>query len=211
MPEMFRALMQFGADPHSGTAGIYALRDAASPLAIALERDYDEIAGIIREEEERREAGLPTADQVPAELRGALQTGDEDLALDILQRHPELIHFQMPGSRWTFLHLASALLLPRTAKWLLDRGAEINSRARDGSAALDVAGLYCDPANRAERDEAMVRLLRGRGAELTVRSAVIVGDGEFLRRKAAEENVITPQDGRGWLLRLAVDCERRRY
>jgi hypothetical protein len=57
----------------------------------------------------------------------------------------------------------------------------------------------------------MVRLLRGRGAELTVRSAVIVGDDEFLRRKAAEENVITPQDGRGWLLRLAVDCERRRY
>jgi ankyrin repeat protein len=54
----------------------------------------------------------------------------------------------------------------------------------------------------------MARLLRGRGAELTARSAVIVGDDEFLRRKAAEDDLITPQDDRGWLLRLAVDCDR---
>lgn len=32
MPEMVRTLMQSGADPHTTTAGIYALRDAATPL-----------------------------------------------------------------------------------------------------------------------------------------------------------------------------------
>jgi hypothetical protein len=36
--------MQSGADPHAGTAGIYALREAAAPLAIAVERGYDDPA-----------------------------------------------------------------------------------------------------------------------------------------------------------------------
>jgi len=55
---------------------------------------------------------------------------------------------------------------------------------------------------------AVARLLRGRGAELTVRSAVILGEEAFLRRKAAEEDLIAPRDDRGWLLSLAVDCDR---
>jgi ankyrin repeat protein len=54
----------------------------------------------------------------------------------------------------------------------------------------------------------MARLLRGRGAELTARSAVILGDEAFLRRRAAEEDLMTPRDHRGWLLSLAVDCDR---
>ena len=125
MPEMVRALMQSGADPCAGAAGIYALRDAASPLAIAMERGYDEIVAVIREEDKRRK-----------------------------------------GER------------------------------------------RCDPADRAERMAGMVRLLRGRGAELTARSAVIAGDKEFLCRKAAEDDLITPRDDRCCLLSFAVDCDR---
>ncbi len=54
----------------------------------------------------------------------------------------------------------------------------------------------------------MARLLRERGAELTARSAVILGDREFLRRTHTEDDLVTPQDDRGWLLSLAVDCNR---
>jgi ankyrin repeat protein len=208
MPEVVQALMQSGADPHAGTAGIYALRDAATPLAIAVERGYDQIAAIIREEETRRESRRPTATDAPAELRRAFETSDEDLAVDLLTRHPEMIHVQLPGSRWTPLHLASAFLLLRITAWLLDHGADVNGHARDGSSPLDVAGLHRNPAGRAEAMAAMVRLLRGRGAELTARSAVILGDEAFLRGRAAEEDLMTPRDHRGWLLSLAVDCDR---
>jgi ankyrin repeat protein len=205
MPEMVRVLMELGADPY---AEIYPLRDATSPLMIAVDRGYGDLAAIIREEEKRREAGRPTADEVPAELRRALQAGDEDLAIQILERHPELIHYQRPGNRRTLLHLASALLLPRVAAWLLDHGADVNGRANDGATPLDVAGHHCDPTDRAEGVAAMARLLRERGAELTARSAVILGDREFLRRTHTEDDLVTPQDDRGWLLSLAVDCNR---
>jgi len=50
-PELVRLLMQHGADAH---AGIYPHRDATTPSAIAADRGYDDIAGIIRDEESRR-------------------------------------------------------------------------------------------------------------------------------------------------------------
>ena len=37
---------------------------------------------------------------------------------------------------------------------------------------------------------------------------MILGDEAVLRQKAAEEDLITPRDSRGWLLRLAVDCDQ---
>src|SRR5262245_28445462 len=46
-PEMVRILMQHGANSHEG---VYPHRDATSPLTIAIERGYDEIVTIIREE-----------------------------------------------------------------------------------------------------------------------------------------------------------------
>jgi ankyrin repeat protein len=54
----------------------------------------------------------------------------------------------------------------------------------------------------------MTRLLLERGASLTPRAAVVLGDPEFLRRKHAEEDIVTPRDDRGWLLALAVDNNR---
>src|SRR5689334_23701659 len=56
LPEMARTLMQLGANPH---ATVYPRYDATTPLIIAVERGYDEIAAILQEEESRREAGRP--------------------------------------------------------------------------------------------------------------------------------------------------------
>lgn len=66
----------------------------------------------------------------------------------------------------------------------------------------------CGPVRRAERLADLVRLLRHRGAALSERSAVILGDVKFLRARHAEGALTTPQDAEGWLLRLAVDCDR---
>jgi len=217
MPEMVRTLMQSGADPHATTAGIHALRDAASPLGIAREREYDEIVAIILEEEQRRQTSRPVEEDAVSELRRALEAREDDALVELLSRRPDLVNFQMPGSRGTLLHLASAFLLRRTAARLLDRGVDVNSQTRDGWSPLDVAGsgggltrypgVHRDPNESADA-MAMIGLLLERGAELTARSAVILGDEASLRRIAAEEDVITPRDDRGWLLRLAVDCNR---
>ena len=204
MPEMVRTLMELGGDPH---AGISPHNDATGALTIAIERGYDEIAAIIREEEERREATPSAEELVLAELRRALRAGDEDEAIAVVKRHPELMAYRSVEGR-TVLHLVSALLLRRIAAWLLDRGADVNARTNDGSTPLDVIGMLCGHTERASRMAGVVALLRDRGAELTARSAVIIGDEQFLRARYAEVNLAAPQDDQGWLLRLAVDSDR---
>ena len=204
MPEMVRVLMEHGADPH---AGISPHNDATSAITIAIERGYDEIVAIIRDEEERREAHPSPEDLVLAELRRALRAGDEVEAIEVVKRHPELIHFQMPDNGRTLLHLASALLMPRIVAWLLDHGAGVNQKTKDGSTPLEVAGRLCDVSERAKGMPALLTLLRERGAELTPRSAVILGDVDFLRSANAND-LAPPKDADGWLLRLAVDHDR---
>lgn len=106
MPDMARILMKFGADPRHGGAGVYALRQAACPLSLAIEREYDELAAILGEEQPR-----PSAPPI-----------------------------QTPAPVVDLLH-----------------------------------------------------------------AAVIRGDAAYLLTKAAEEDIVTPRDERGWLLRVAVD------
>ena len=65
-----------------------------------------------------------------------------------------------------------------------------------------------DPPPGRCRAARLGQLLRGRGAALTARTGVILGDEAFLRKTASEEDLVTPRDSRGWLLRLAVDFGR---
>lgn len=88
MPDMVRILLRSGADPHVSSAGIYALRYAATPMAIATERGYEEITSALRQEERQRETGAPAAATSLIELRCAFDTGDEDQVLRILNHNP---------------------------------------------------------------------------------------------------------------------------
>jgi hypothetical protein len=164
---------------------------------------------VIHEQEKRRDPGRPAVSEVPLELQQALKAREENRAIALFESHPALVHFRVPVSRLTLLHVASARLLPRAVAWQLDHGADANAPTADGSTPLDVVGLACDIGERATVMEAVVHLLRGRGAELTPRSAILVGDDEFLRARLAEGGLAAPQDDQGWLLRLAVDCDRR--
>jgi ankyrin repeat protein len=137
-----------------------------------------------------------------------MQGGDEAGAIAILEKHPELMAFQAPGWGWSLLHMASARLMPRAAAWLVAHGASVSGHSDDGSTPLDVVGIHCDESARGERLAATARVLREHGAEMTARFAVITGDAELLRRRAAEEDLVTPRDDRGWLLGLAVSHNR---
>src|SRR5205807_6200407 len=59
-----------------------------------------------------------------------------------------------------------------------------------------------------ERFAAVAALLRTRGAELTARAAVALGEAEWLRAKHAEGALRNPIDDSGGLLRIAVSHDR---
>ena len=126
----------------------------------------------------------------------------------ILEQQPELIRFKMPTTGGRCCTWLRRCCCARIATWLLDHGASVNARASDGSTPLEVVGLLAIGSGRAEESLAPCAVLRDRGAAHTVRSAVILGDEEFLRARRADGALVTPQDEQGWLLRLAVDCDR---
>jgi ankyrin repeat protein len=137
-----------------------------------------------------------------------LRAGDEDQAVGVLVRHPELIQFRMPGNRRTVLHLVSALLFPKIAAWLLDHGADVDAETDGGSTPLDVAGMLRDQSDRERGHADMVKLLLDRGAKISARAAVVLGDEKLLRELHASGDIVAPRDADGWLLRVAVDHDR---
>jgi len=209
MPEVVRALMQSGADPHIPTAGIYAIREATTPLELARTRGYTEIVAIIREEAEHRLASRPDDDDAVTQLRQALESHDDIALLELLSSNPALAGFRIPGKQWTLLHAASALLLPKSAEWLIRNGVVPAVAAPDGCTPLDVVGSRRGARTlRSAEAEQMRELLRASGAGETIRSAVRLGDVEAVRRFAQQEDLITPRDEDGWLLRIAVDADQ---
>jgi ankyrin repeat protein len=110
---------------------------------------------------------------------------------------------------WTPLHAAAAALNERIVQWLLDHGAEVNQPGPDGRTALDVAdGRGWRRASGLEKYPAVAGLLRARGAELTPRSAVALGDANWLRARLAAGPIANPIEGPGGLLSVAVRNDR---
>ncbi len=205
-PEIVRLLMQHGADAR---AGIHPHRDATGPLTLAVERGYEEIVAIIREEEHRRQTGAPKPvdTDLPSEIAQAFQRGDEATIITFLGKHPELIRLADSGNGVTSLHKAAAFLLQPVAAWLLDRGADANAINRIGNTPLDVVGCARSFGTRKQID-AMTELLLARGAERTARWALINGNAEWLRARHEEGTLGQPIFGDEGLLSLAVRYDR---
>jgi len=212
-PQMVRLLMEHGADARKG---IYPHRDATSALTIATERGYDEIVAIIQQEEQRRQAAKSGSNTVAASAAAALfeAIGREDnaAAIALLEAEPAAIH-SCNRDGWTPLHLAAASLNELLVEWLLKRGADVNRRAPGDRTALDLAA---EMGNRgAERFTAVAGMLRQHGAPLTARSAVALGDAEWVaeweaewvRARHAEGALPNPIED-GGLLTIAVKHDR---
>jgi len=206
-PAMVRLLMEAGADARKG---IFPHRDATSALAIARDRQYDDIVALIEEEEHHRreEMSCPNATVSPVQdqISSAIAHGDNAMAIRLLEADRTLIQAcDRDGA--TPLHLAARQNAVELVAWLLERRAPVRKKDPNGLTPLDYAALAADPRNaRAERFPRVAAMLLERGAELTVRAAVALGDGPRARQLiAAEPNLLRQISSNGGLLTLAVN------
>jgi ankyrin repeat protein len=207
-PDMVRLLMEHGADARKG---VYPHRDATSALTLADERSYDEIVAIIHEEEQHRRERERTskATAVADEVCEAIGRGEETTALALLEADPGLIHARHRDG-WTPLHGAAVVLNERLVTWLLDHGADVNLVRRDGQTPLDLAATarHWPVDSQADRFAAVAGILRQRGGQLTARSAVALGETDWLRARHAERMLTNPIADFGGLLTIAVKHNR---
>jgi ankyrin repeat protein len=215
-PQMVRLLMEHGADARKG---IYPHRDATGALTIALDRGYNEIVAIIEEyEKQRREAEAAPAAARPGdgeagsdqaeppgadELCDTIGRGDDAQAIAIMEAQPALIHMRNQDN-WTPLHIAAAMLNETLAAWLVADGADVNVRGKRDRTPLDLAAAATRRSGTDKAFLAVAAILRSGGAELTLRSAVALGETDFVCARHAEGVLANQIEDWGGLLTIAV-------
>jgi len=210
-PAMVRLLMEAGADARKG---IWPHRDATTALALAQEREYAEVVAVIEEEERHRREEMSclnaTVSATQDQISSAITHGDIATAMQMIEADLSLIHACDREGR-TPMHLAAQRNDVELVRWLLTRRAGVSKKDPAGLTALDHAALGVDPRNdSAERFRATARLLLERGAELTVRAAVALGDEERVREPiAAEPDLLRRIGSGGGLVTLAVNHGQR--
>lgn len=232
--EVTRALMELGSDAQSG---IWPHRSATSAYAIAKDRDYHEIVAIIEQEESRRRkaASEPgaTVSSTTDELLKAISQARNDDALRLLENDLTLVG---ACNRFgaTPLHIAAWAQNIEMQTWLLDHGARVDAEAQfdvplgdgtpnvPGKTPLDYAAIgagwsshgrhFCfleNAGKEPQRFAETVRLLQARGARLTARGAVAIGDGDAIRQLHREGQLVNePHHLRGGLISIAVRVNR---
>ncbi len=237
--EMTRVLMELGANAR---VGIWPHRDATTPYAIAVDREYHGIVALIEHAEENRRAllshnGAPASAAVES-LRQAIAEGRTADAIALMEADASLIGAcDVYGV--TPLHVAAWRHNPELVGWLLDHGASHAALAErsvpvrvpadeypveSGKTPLDFAAFVAGRApdrpetifyfmERAHVDPALfqetARLLLEKGAELTPRAAVALGDRKAvlqMHREGRLHNEI--HFVRGGLLSVAVRANR---
>lgn len=231
-----RVLMQLGANAHTG---IWPHREATTAYAIAVDREYTEIVAAIKHEEARRRARLggevSSAGEAIEALGLALREGSSAAAISLMQADPALIGAcDVDGV--TPLHLAAWRHDSALVRWLLDHGASPHALALcaepvqrepadSGKTPLDFAAIVAGWASGANTCPAAflenaalepalfhetARLLLERGAELTPRAAVALGDREHVLRLKREGRLAQEiHKFRGGLIAVAVRVNRR--
>jgi len=226
---MADVLMELGADARQG---IWPHRDATTAYTIARERGYDDVVAVIEQgEEARRRATSPpgtTIDSKTDQINRAILRDGCDEAIKILESDLSLVaacNVEQPingidcrrlAQGTTPLHVAAWKHNPELAAWLLDHGAPVDALDGHGQTPLDTAATvagwsahgrdfsflensHLEPSRFFET----VRLLRERGAELTSRAAVAIGDAEAVRRMHREGRLKNEE-----LLSIAVKVNR---
>jgi len=200
-PAMTKLLMEAGSDARSG---VYPHREATTALAIARDRGYDDIVDIIETEERHRreEMSCPNATVSPVQDRivAAICDGDTAGAIALLDADKSLIQ-ACDRNGATALHVAAYMGNTTLVEWLLQRRAPIHKEDLQGRTALDCVALSGDP----DRVGAVSSLLLDAGAQLTIRAAVALGDGDRVRTLiTANPDLLRELNGGEGLLTLAV-------
>jgi ankyrin repeat protein len=203
---MVRLLMKAGADARKG---IWPHRDATSALAIARDREYHDVVVVIEEEELRRrqEVSCPntTVSPVQDQINSAIAQGDGGTAMRLLNEDRSLLN-ACDCNGATPLHIAAEETNVELVSWLLDQGASARKQDLNGLTPLDRAALAVDPRDQnAAKFPTVAGLLLERGADLTIRAAVALGDLPRIRQLIHAAPELLRQVGSGGgLLTLAV-------
>jgi len=211
LPDLVRVLMAHGANAR---VGIYPHREATSPLTVAVERGYDDIVAIIREEETRRQAARAGVDTPSESLFEAIAAADSDRVRRVIDADPSLVRARHPVYDWTPLHAAARSLHTDLVRWLIEHGADVAMPAgRDQITPIDAADhwsrhVWREGPQGFDRLADVMTLLLERGAELTPRAAVVLGRIEWLRDAHDNGTLVNPIDEWGGLLSLAVNHSR---
>jgi len=233
--DMTRALMELGSDARKG---FWPHRDATSAHTIAVDREYGEIVAIIEQAEARRrkEWSPPgaTIDSKTDEILKAIAEDRCDDATCLLESDVSLVG-ACDDRGVTPLHCAARAHSPKMVAWLLDRQAAVDARASfdvqantyhvpniSGKTPLDYAAIVAgwsandrffpflenaqvEPA----RFHETARLLRSKGAELTPRAAVAMGDSQAVLKLHREGRLMNEVHFyRGGLISIAVRVNR---
>ena len=203
---MVRLLMEAGADARKG---VYPHRDATSALTLAHDRSYTDIVAVIEDEERlrREEMSCPNATVSPMQdqISGAIATGDTATAMTLLESDLSLIQ-ACDRNGATPLHIAAQAANLDLMHWLLDRRAPLHKKDMRELTALDRAALNADPRNHGRQDfPAIAKLLRARGAELTLFAAVAMGDTPQVREMIRKEPALLRVTAPSGLLTVAVN------
>jgi ankyrin repeat protein len=221
-PEMTRALMQLGADAYEG---IWPHRAATMAWNIATERGFDEILTIISHEQRRRREKLSspgaTIDSRTDAIQAAIRERRNDDAIKILEGDLSLIGASNVDGA-TPLHAAAWGHNSEMVAWLLDHEAPCDAQDTKGKTPLDDAAIaagwsandyflpFLENAHVAPaRFHETVRLLRAKGAELTPRAAVAIGDKQAVTQMHREGSLKNDVHFyRGGLLAVAARTNR---
>jgi hypothetical protein len=208
MPAMVRLLMEAGADARKG---IFPHRDATSALALAADREYDEIVAIIEQEERlrREEMSCPNATISPVqdEISSAIRRHETATAIRLLRADGSLIH-ACDRNGGTPLHVAAEAGDEELVAWLLDKRADIQKRDLQDLTPLDRAALAANPSNdgSASAFPAISQQLLEKGARLTLRAAVALGKEREVRDFVkVDRTMLHHYDRSGGLVTLAVN------
>lgn len=205
---MVKLLMEAGADARKG---IFPHRDATSALAIAKDRDYNDIVAVIEEEERLRRAEMScpnaTISPVQDQINHAISMGDNAEAIRLLQADGSLIQ-ACDRDGGTPLHVAAQEANEEMVTWLLSRRAKARKQDLNGLTPLDRAVLAADPRNQhAKRFPAIAKRLLDHGAEVTIRAAVALADASRIRELVSADPALLREINwmKGGLLTLAVN------
>jgi ankyrin repeat protein len=204
---MVKLLMEAGADARKG---IWPNRDATSALALARDREYNDIVAIIEEEERQRreEMSCPNATVSPVQdqISAAILQGDTATAMRLLEADRTLIQ-ACDRNGATPLHIAAQVADLGLVAWLLERRANVRKQDLSDTTALDRAAQSAGQRNNyADRFPAVAQLLIDHGAEMTLSAAVALGDAERVGAMiAADPTPLRRTLRNGGLLSLAVN------
>ena len=196
-----RFLLEAGADPHKG---IYPHRDATSPLTLADERGYDDVAALIRGELDRRAAQAGADPERDDDLFDLVRACDLDGVKRLLAAAPERIA-EVDAQGRKPLHAAAAQADLPLVRYLAARDERLSQADAAGQTPLDCAVLSFGWTHRerAPAARAAAQALLDAGAEQTPRGAAALGDLAFLR-PIPKERLQQASVNSGGLLTLAV-------